>query len=71
VSTNPNLTVAQTTSSVRKVWRQLGNVTQYTITGFANGGMTYYWWVYAGNSSSWSSESQVVANGGWRFVNGP
>jgi hypothetical protein len=71
VSTNPNLTVAQTTSSVRKVWRQLGNVTQYTVAGFANNGTTYYWWVYAGNASSWSSQAEVVANGNWQFVNGP
>ena len=70
VSTSPDLDVAQASSRVRKVWRQLGNVTQYTVTGFSNRGTTYYWWVYAGNSSGWSTEADVVANGGWSLVNG-
>jgi hypothetical protein len=71
VSTNPSLTVAQSTSSVRKYWGQLGNVTQYTVTGFRNNGTTYYWWVWTGNAHGWCSQAQVVANGGWGFTNRP
>jgi thermitase len=48
----------------------LGNVLQYTNTGYPNNGATYYWWVSAGNSLGWSSASQVAANGGYSFVNG-
>jgi outer membrane protein assembly factor BamB len=69
VSTNPGLSVSQSNSSVRKYFGQV-NSTQYTVTGFPNNGTTYYWWVYAGNSSGWCSQAQVVANGGWSLVNG-
>jgi PKD repeat protein len=69
VSTNSSLSVSQTNSSVRKYWGQV-NGTQYTVTGFPNNGTTYYWWVYAGNSSGWSTQAQVVASGGWSFING-
>ncbi len=71
VSTSSSLTTTQSNSSVRKVWKTLGNVTQYTATNFTDNGKPYYWWVYAGNSYGWSSKTQVVANGGWKFVNGP
>lgn len=70
VSTSSSLTTTQSSSSVRKVWKTLGNVTQYTATTFTDNGRTYYWWVYAGNSYGWSSKTQVVANGGRKFVNG-
>ncbi len=69
VSTSSSLSTTQTNSSVRKVWKSLGNVTQYTATGFADNGKTYYWWVFSGNSYGWSSQTQVVANGGWKFIN--
>ncbi len=68
VSTSSSLTTTQTNSSVRKVWTSLGNVTSYTATGFVQNGKTYYWWVFSGNSYGWSAQYQVVANGGWRFV---
>ncbi len=70
VSTSSSLTTTQSSASVRKVWITLGNVTQYTTNTFTDSGKTYYWWVYAGNSYGWSSKTQVVANGGWKFVNG-
>jgi hypothetical protein len=63
--------VTGSNSSVRKYWAQLGNVTQYTVTGFPNNGTTYYWWLYAGNSYGWCNRDQVLANGGWSFTNGP
>jgi hypothetical protein len=71
VSTHPSLTVAQSTSSVRKYWGQLGDVTQYTVSGFPNNGTTYYWWVWAGSANGWCSQAEVVANGGWSFTNEP
>jgi hypothetical protein len=49
----------------------LGNVTQYTVSGFPNNGTTYYWWVWAGNANGWCTQAQVVANGGWSITNGP
>lgn len=70
VSTSPSLSTTQSSSSVRKVWKSLGNVTEYTATGFADNGRTYYWWVFSGNSYGWSSQPQVLNNGGWKFVNG-
>ena len=68
VSTSPSLTTTQSNGSVRKVWKELGNVTQYTAAGFADSGKVYYWWVFSGNSYGWSTQAQVVANGGWKFV---
>jgi hypothetical protein len=48
----------------------VGNVTQFTNTGYPNNGTTYYWWVNAWNSSGWAPSPQVNANGFW-FINGP
>jgi hypothetical protein len=51
-------------SSKYKYSGLLGNVTQYNGTGgYPNNGVTYYWWVSAGNSGGWSQQSQVIANG--------
>jgi hypothetical protein len=56
-SSNPNDT------SKYKYSNGVGNVTQYTDTGYPNNGSTYYWWVSAGNDAGWSPSSQVQANG--------
>jgi len=66
VSTEPTGSDA----SKRKFCGPVGNVMQYTNTGYTNNGATYYWWVSAGNAIGWSPQSQVNANGCW-FINGP
>jgi hypothetical protein len=57
-------------TSKYKLTQSVGNVLQYTDTGYPNNGTTYYWWVSAYNSASWSPMSQVLANGCW-FANRP
>jgi hypothetical protein len=66
VSTDP--TGADATK--RKFSGTVGNVLQYTNTGYPNNGTTYYWWVSAGNAAGWSPPAQVTANGCW-FINHP
>jgi hypothetical protein len=72
--TNYKLTVSTSSNpldtSKFKLNAELGNVTQYTDTGYPNNGTTYYWWVSAGNSRGWAAQSQVNANG-FSFINWP
>jgi hypothetical protein len=72
-ATNYYITVSTSSdpsnSSKWKVSGPVGNVLQYTNAGYSNNGITYYWWVSAGNSGGWSPQEQVGANG-FRFING-
>jgi hypothetical protein len=65
VSTSSNIT----DTSKYKISFPVGNATEYTNKGYTNNGATYYWWVNAGNSFGWASQSQVFANG-YSFING-
>jgi hypothetical protein len=65
VSTSSNIT----DTSKYKISFPVGNATEYTNKGYPNTGATYYWWVNAGNSFGWASQSQMLANG-YSFVNG-
>jgi hypothetical protein len=62
-SSNPNDT------SKYKYSNGLGNVIQYTDTGYPNNGTTCYWWVAACTSAGWTPQSQILANG-FSFING-
>jgi hypothetical protein len=64
VSTSSN----SSDTSKYKYANYVGNVVQYTNTGYPNNGTTYYWWVNAGNSAGWATQSQWMANG-YSFVN--
>ena len=63
-SSNPSDT------SKYKYSNYVGNVLQYTNTGYSNNGTTYYWWVNACNSTGCAPSSQWSANGYW-FINRP
>jgi hypothetical protein len=46
--------------------QQVGNVTTYTDTGYSATGKTYFWWVFAYDADgTYSTFSQVIANGQW------
>ena len=47
----------------------VGDLTEYIVTGFSNNGSTYYWRVNAGNSNGWGSWPDTKANGR-SFING-
>jgi uncharacterized repeat protein (TIGR01451 family) len=55
-------------SSKWKISGLLGNITQFIDKGYPDNGVTYYWWVSAGNSGGWSPQSEVRANG-YSFMN--
>jgi hypothetical protein len=50
-------------TATRKLYQEVGNVTQYTDTGYPDNGTTYYWRVWAGNAHGWGSSSE-----GWKFL---
>jgi hypothetical protein len=72
--TNYKLTVSTSSNpldtSKFKFNAELGNVTQYTDTGYPNNGTIYHWWVSAANIRGWAAQSQVNANG-FTFINWP
>ena len=41
----------------------VGNVLNYTVTGFPNDGTTYYWWVYAGVDAGWTLHCKAGLKG--------
>ena len=57
-------------TSKRKFANYVGNVTQFTDTGYPNNGATYYWWVNACNTAGCAPSSQWIANGFW-LINRP
>jgi parallel beta-helix repeat protein len=65
VSTSSNMDIV----AARKFGGDVGNVTSYDDGGYSGVGIRYYWWVWAGNATSWSPESAVAANGRY-FMNG-
>ena len=40
----------------------VGNVLQYSVSGFPDRGTDYVWGVYSGNSNGWCDKSEVLAN---------
>ena len=42
--------------------KEVGNVVQYTASGFPDDGTEYVWGVWAGNSNGWCPNSGVLAN---------
>jgi len=40
----------------------VGNVLQYTASGFPDDGTDYVWGVYSGNAAGWCDKSEVLAN---------
>ena len=49
-------------SSTRMFYSDVGDRTQYTVTGFSNNGSTYYWRVNAGNSNGLASKADSITN---------
>ena len=49
-------------TGTREFTGDVGNVTSYDVTGLANDGTTYYWWVWGGNGGGISPWSEVSAN---------
>jgi len=42
--------------------RSVGNVTQYTLSGFRDIGTVYYWGVRVGNGENWSNWDSFIIN---------
>ena len=67
VSTSPYLW----NESSRRTVVDVGNVTNYTDTGYGANYATYYWWVFAENAGGeWTLYDDVAANG-FSFTNPP
>ncbi len=60
------LKVTRVSDGVVKFRADLGNVTNYTDTGYPNDDTLYEWRVWAGNDLGWGPVSTV-----WTFLNGP
>ena len=57
VSTNPNFPQYNVFFG-----RSIGNVNQYTLSGFPDDGTVYYWGVRAGNGEAWSNKNSFIKN---------